>query len=357
MVPASVGSLSFRSSLADGLELGSACCHAHDCTCFRASSASARAQIALAGAATDRDDQLALVLRTLRHLQRRPDVRAGRNAGQDPFFQRQPPRRGKGVLVADRDDVVHDLQIEVLGHKARPRALNLVRTRLERFAIARLRDDRRILRLDRDGPERLLARLDHLADARDRAAGADRRDQDVRLAVGVLPNLLGRGPPVNLRVGGVVELLRNPRVGDFLVQVLRLLDRPFHALGGRRQDQLRPQQRQQGAPLHAHALRHRQDELVALGGRHERQRDPGVARGRLDDRGLGREDALALGGGDHRVADPVLHAAQRVEELALQRDGGHRAVGDAVEFDQRGSPHCADDVWIYWHDYLPFFVD
>ena len=122
---------------------------------------------------------------------------------------------------------------------------------------------------------------------------------------------------MNLRVGGVVELLRNPGVGDFLVQFLGPPDGPFHAFGGRGEDQLGAEQRQQRAPLQAHALGHGQDELVALGGRHERQRDAGVAGGRLDDGGLGREDALALGGGDHGVADAVLHAAQRVEELGL----------------------------------------
>ena len=71
---------------------------------------------------------------------------------------------------------------------------------------------------------------------------------------------------------------------------------------------------------------------------------------------LGVRTPFPLGGGNHRVADPVLHAAERVEKLPLQRDGRYRAVGDAVEFDQRGSPHRADYVWIYWHTNIPFFV-
>ena len=32
-----------------------------------------------------------------------------------------------------------------------------------------------------------------------------------------------------------------------------------------------------------------------------------------------------------------------------------RAIGDAVEFDQRGAAHGADDVWIYWHGYVLSF--
>ena len=53
-----------------------------------------------------------------------------------------------------------------------------------------------------------LARLQHLADAGDGAAGADAGDEHVDFAVRVVPDLLGRRAAVDLRVGGVVELLR-----------------------------------------------------------------------------------------------------------------------------------------------------
>ena len=70
------------------------------------------------------------------------------------------------------------------------------------------RQHRRGVRLDGDALEAGLARLDHLAHAGDGAAGADAGDQDVDLAVGVAPDLLGGGPAVDLRVGRVLELLR-----------------------------------------------------------------------------------------------------------------------------------------------------
>src|ERR1017187_5104886 len=110
-------------------------------------------QITLTRAASDRHNQFAFVLRPLGYLQRRPYVGPGRNARQDPLLERQPPRRGKRVIVADRDNLVHDLQVEVLRDKPRSRALNLVRPRLEGFAVPRLRDDRRISRLASDGPK------------------------------------------------------------------------------------------------------------------------------------------------------------------------------------------------------------
>ena len=49
----------------------------------------------------------------------------------------------------------------------------------------------------------------HLAHAGDGAAGADAGDEDVDLAVGVAPDLLGGGVAVDLRVGRVLELLRH----------------------------------------------------------------------------------------------------------------------------------------------------
>ena len=99
---------------------------------------------------------------------------------------------------------------------------------------------------------------------------------------------------------------------------------PFHAFGAGRQDQLGAEHRQQRAPLQRHRLRHGQDELVALGRRHERQRDAGVAAGGLDDDGVLLEDPALLGVLDHGHADAVLHAAQRIEELALEQDGGRQ---------------------------------
>jgi hypothetical protein len=62
--------------------------------------------------------------------------------------------------------------------------------------------------------------------------------------------------------------------------------------------------------------------LVTLGRRDERQRDAGVAAGRLDDDGVLLENAALFGVLDHRHADAVLDAAQRIEKFALEQDGG-----------------------------------
>ena len=73
--------------------------------------------------------------------------------------------------------------------------------------VAELGDDRRVDRLDGDDLDAGLAALEHLAAAGDRAAGADAADEDVDLAVGVAPDLLGGRLAVDLGVGRVLELL------------------------------------------------------------------------------------------------------------------------------------------------------
>jgi hypothetical protein len=49
------------------------------------------------------------------------------------------------------------------------------------------------------------------------------------------------------------------------------------------------------------------------------------------------------------VTDAVLDAAEGVEELGFEGDGGVQAAGEAVEFDQGGSADGFDDVRVYRH--------
>ena len=123
---------------------------------------------------------------------------------------------------------------------------------------------------------------------------------------------------------GMKAFPRSPAIrsrgGDRLVH-------PAHRLGDLELGAVHAQQR---LALAAHALRHRQDELVAARGADEGERDAGVARGRLDDRRLaGLDLPVGLGGVDHRHADAVLDAARRVVHLEL---GEH--LGPAVGRDR-----------------------
>jgi hypothetical protein len=169
-------------------------------------------------------------------------------------------------------------------HEARPDALDAVRPR--RAA----RQDRGGLRLAGDDLQLGVAVLEELPGARDGPARPDAAHEVVDLPVELLPQLGARRAPVGLGVGRVGEL-----VGQEDVVALghrpRRVDRLVHA--PERLDDLDrgAVEAQQALALAAHALRQREDQVVALGGADEGQRDPGVARGGLDDGRAARLDA------------------------------------------------------------------
>ena len=166
--------------------------------------------------------------------------------------------------------------------------------------------------------------------------------------VGVAPDLLGGGAPVDLRVGRVGELVGDPAVAALAADAARLLDRLVHAAHRLHQHDLGAVQAQQVLALAAHALRHRQDQVVALGGADERERDAGVARGGLDDRVAARLDAaLGLGDVDHRHADAVLDAAGRVVGLELARAARrrNRAPAASAVTSRRVADEVGEVLW------------
>ena len=64
-------------------------------------------------------------------------------------------------------------------------------------------------------------------------------------------------------------------------------------------------------------VRDGEHQLVAAHRAHEREADPGIARGSLDDRAAGLQQALAFGIVDHGDADAVLHRAARIHVIDL----------------------------------------
>ena len=104
--------------------------------------------------------------------------------------------------------------------------------------------------------------------------------------------------------------------------LLGLGDGALHPPGPVGEDELGAEGPQQGAALLGHGLGHGQDDVVAARRTDHRQRDAGVAAGRLDDGAAGLELAGLLGGVDDRDADAVLHPVGGVVELELGGDGG-----------------------------------
>ena len=119
---------------------------------------------------------LAGVFRAPPDVDRRGDRGAGRNADRNALDPRHQAGGVEGGLVADGDDLVDHGAIEDRRNEAGADALDLVRP--GRAAG----EDGRVFRLDRDHADARLARFQHLADAGDRAAGADAGDDDIDLA-------------------------------------------------------------------------------------------------------------------------------------------------------------------------------
>jgi len=159
---------------------------------------------------------------------------------------------------------------------------------------------------------------------------------------------------VNFRIGGIVELLRDPGIRRFLRQRFCAGNRALHAFRTGRQDEFRAQHRQQRAPFQRHRFGHGKNQLVPFRGGDERQRDAGVAARGLDDDGFLFENTALLGILNHRHADAVLDAAERVEKFALEQNRGRHAGGDLIQFDQRGVPDGFDDVVVNASHKNPF---
>ena len=127
---------------------------------------------------------------------------------------------------------------------------------------------------------------------------------------------------MRLGVGRVDELTGDEGVRDLLCQLIGLGNGTLHALGTLAQDQLCAVSLHQLAALHAHGLRHDDDDAVALGRRHSGQTDAGVAGGRLND----DRTRLQLASGfcivDHLLGDAVFDRTRRVEVFQLCQDGG-----------------------------------
>src|SRR6266849_5687567 len=103
--------------------------------------------------------------------------------------------------------------MQVLRNETGSGPLNFMRAWFQRLPGQGLGNDRRIFRLGGNRLERGFTRLYYLAATSDGAASPDCRNQDVDFAVGVLPNFFGCGLTVDLGIGGIIELLRDPGIG------------------------------------------------------------------------------------------------------------------------------------------------
>ena len=254
------------------------------------------------------------------------------------------PGRFHRVLVGDLHHLVDNVEVEHVRNKSGADALNRVLARLDVLAGLALRDDRAIDRLDGHDLHVRLATLEHFAHAGDGAAGADARYKNVDLAVGVAPNLLGRGLAMDFRVGRVLELLRDEPGLVLGRQFIRLAYRARHPFGRRREDHFGAKRFEQPATFEAHALGHGHFERISARRADKRQRNARVATGRLDDHGVFLDLAVALGGVDHGPAEAVLDAPQGVAVFEFAHHRRSAALRHAAQPYQGSVPDATGDV-------------
>ena len=126
---------------------------------------------------------------------------------------------------------------------------------------------------------------------------------------------------------------------NLLRELLRLRHCALHALRAFGQHQFRTVGLHEVSALHAHGIRHHDDDAVAARRRNGCETYAGVAGSRLnDDRVLG-QDTARLGIVQHVACNSILHRTRRVQILELCEDARLDAFLrlDVREFQERGA--------------------
>ena len=247
-----------------------------------------------------------------------------------PSSREQPLGPDDRVAVRDHDLPVEHREVD----DRRDEAVVERAQALDELALHRLGGDDLGLRV---------VLLQPPADAHQRAAGAEPGDERGHL-VELVEDLDRGAVVVGARVGLVAVLVGHVVGGVGLGHLERQLDRAVRALGALGVDDLGAEHAQQLGALLGDVVGHHDLQRVALAAADHRQRDAGVAGGRLEDRLAGLDRALGLGGLDHRLRDPVLDRAGRVAALELGEDPHAGLRRQPRQLDQRRVADRLDHV-------------
>ncbi len=124
--------------------------------------------------------------------------------------------------------------------------------------------------------------------------------------------------------------LRREPVGDAVIRFGRVR----RDVGGR-DDDVGPVGAQQVDLFPRHLVGHHEDAAIAANRGGHGQAGARIAAGRFDDRSARLEQALALGGIEHRDCRAIFDAAAGINVLDLGKHEACGAVGDFVELDER----------------------
>ena len=170
------------------------------------------------------------------------------------------------------------------------------------------------------------------------AAGAHTGNENIHLAIGILPDFRAGGCLVNGGIGGVYKLAGDEATRDFLCQFIGLGNGTLHALGTLGEHQLCAVGLHNLAALHTHGLGHHNDDAVAAGGCHGGKANAGIAGGWLNNHSTGLQQPLLLGIINHGLGNAILYAAGRVEIFQLSQNLCFQVFGllNVNQLQQRG---------------------
>src|SRR5660398_170847 len=184
--------------------------------------------------------------------------RTRRYAVEEAHFTRQAPSHSDCVLVTYPNDLVHHVNVQYLRHEPGPNALDLVGSR--RLSA----ENGRISRLHADHLNSGLPLLQDLPNAGHGAPGTHASNEHIHSSFSIGPDLLRCSAPMNFRIRGIPELLRDERSVHLRGQLFSPTQGTLHAFRARSENEFRPVGLQQSAAFHRHGVRHSENQPIAL---------------------------------------------------------------------------------------------
>ena len=173
------------------------------------------------------------------------------------------------------------------------------------------------------------------------SSGAYPGDKHIDFPVRILPDFLSGSTLMDGRVSMIVELLQNQRTGSDRLQFFGTRHSAFHAVRTGSQDKLRPKGFQQVATLHAHSVRHSQNQFIAFGSRNKSKPHPGISAGRFDNRHTGFQQPFRFRIFYHSQCDTILYTARRIKIFQFDNHMSFQVFTPAIiiQLQQRSVAH------------------
>ena len=158
------------------------------------------------------------------------------------------------------------------------------------------------------------------------------------LALGIAPDFRTRALVVGKRIVGIGKLVEDQSL-PVRLHLLGNVARPFHAAFLGREHEPRAECRHALAAFDRKVFGHDEDHSVTTHRRDHRQRNAGVAAGRLDQRVAGLDAAAFFSLAHHRKRRPVFHRSCGIVAFEFRQDDVARLARDALQSHEWGIAH------------------